>query len=176
MNLLSNITRPKGDPKILWTGPGSLTGPDRLARGLGWFSFGLGAIELFGAHRVARFLGLRGHEGLIRAFGAREIAAGMLTLSTEQNAGLVSRVAGDALDIAVLAFAMDRRNRQRENVALALATVVGVTLLDIAATKASMNRHARPKGSARDYGDRSGYPKGIQASRGAAAPRPRAAA
>ncbi|MEN3289860.1 MAG: hypothetical protein V7634_4160, partial [Bradyrhizobium sp.] len=44
---LSNLVRSKGDPKIVSTGPSSLTAADRLARGLGWFSLALGALELF---------------------------------------------------------------------------------------------------------------------------------
>ena len=32
----SNLVRSKGDPKIISTGPSSLTAADRLARGLGW--------------------------------------------------------------------------------------------------------------------------------------------
>ena len=43
---LSDITRSKGDPKVLRTGPSSLGSADRLARGLGWYSIGLGLVEL----------------------------------------------------------------------------------------------------------------------------------
>ena len=55
-------------------GPSSLTGPDRLARALGWFSIGLGVTELVAPGQIARTLGLEGKEGLIRAYGARELA------------------------------------------------------------------------------------------------------
>ena len=44
---LSNIVRPERDPKVVRTGPSSLDMSDKLARALGWFSLGLGLIELF---------------------------------------------------------------------------------------------------------------------------------
>lgn len=168
MKLLANFTRPEGDPKILSTGPSSMTGADRLAKALGWFSIGLGLVELAAPQRITRALGMRGSEGLVRAFGAREIAAGMLTLSTEKPAGLMSRVAGDALDIATLMLAHTRRNRRRDNVTTALGAVIGITILDIIATQATLAVHARGKGETRDYSKRSGFPRGLAASRGAA--------
>ena len=39
---ITQIARSKGDPRVEHKGPSSLTGPDRLARALGWFSIGLG--------------------------------------------------------------------------------------------------------------------------------------
>ena len=42
MSYLSNITRPKGDPKVLQSGRSSLGPSDRLSRALGWFSIALG--------------------------------------------------------------------------------------------------------------------------------------
>jgi hypothetical protein len=51
---------------------------------------------------------------------------------------------------------------------MALMMVAGITLLDIAAAKEVGSRHARQKGSRRMYYDRSGYPKGMDASRGIA--------
>jgi hypothetical protein len=59
-------------------------------------------------------------------------------------------------------------NHRRENAALALAMVAGITLLDIIATGASTARHSSRQGQGRSYGDRSGFPKGVEASRGAA--------
>jgi hypothetical protein len=49
MTYIGNITRSAGDPKIVLTGPSSMTTEVRLARALGWFSIGLGAIEFLGA-------------------------------------------------------------------------------------------------------------------------------
>jgi len=43
---LSHITRSEGDPKVIHAGPSSRGVPDSLAKGLGWFSLGLGLTEL----------------------------------------------------------------------------------------------------------------------------------
>lgn len=169
MNFIANMMRPKGDPKIRRSGPGSLTPADRLAKTLGWVSIGLGLTELFASRKVARALGMRGQEGLIRGFGAREIGSGILCLSVDKKAGLVSRIGGDALDYAVLRQALHPMNPKRENVALALCAVAGIAALDLLATKLVFVRHARDSGSKRhDYSDRSGFPGGVAKARGLA--------
>src|SRR3954453_16224781 len=99
---VSNIARAHGDPKVISTGPSSFGASDRMARNLGWFSLGLGALEIFAAERITRALGMEGKENLVRAYGFREVSAGLLSLSIEKKAGLWSRVAGDGLDIATL--------------------------------------------------------------------------
>jgi hypothetical protein len=165
---ISNIARSQGDPKVLSSGTSSLDGADRLARALGWFSIGLGLTELLAPRALTRALGMEGSEALVRAYGMREIGAGIMTLSPDKGLGLQSRVAGDALDIATLLAAMRGDNPKRDNVAIALAMVVGVTLLDIAGAagvKKSQSRSDRPR---RSYRDRSGYPKGLENARGAA--------
>src|SRR6185437_16475346 len=49
----------------------------RLARGLGWFSIGLGLSELLAPKAIAKICGVsNAHTGLIRLYGLREIAAG----------------------------------------------------------------------------------------------------
>ena len=170
MSLLhpSNIARSEGDPKVLQKGPSSLTGPDRLARALGWFSIGLGIAELVAPGKIARTLGLEGKEGLIRAYGARELASAVPTLSVDKQVGLASRIGGDALDLGTLALALRRDNPKRDNAAVATALVVGITLLDILAYSGTKAVHSREPGSGRDYSDRSGLPRGLEASRGAA--------
>lgn len=168
MSLLTSITRSEGDPKVLQSGPSSLSSSDRLARNLGWFSIGLGLAEMFAAEKITSALGMRGKENLIRAYGLREITSGVLTLSVDKQAGLATRIAGDAVDIATLATAMRPDNHKRDNVALALLMVGGVALLDIIATGANTARHTRRRSPARNYGDRSGFPSGVEAARGAA--------
>ncbi len=168
MSFLTNLTRSEGDPKVLQSGPSSLSSSDRLARNLGWFSIGLGLAELFAAAKITSALGMQGKENLVRAYGVREITSGFLTLSVDKQAGLASRLAGDALDIATLATAIRPDNRKRGNAALALVMVAGVTLLDMIAASATTARHTRRQGQARSYGDRSGFPKGIEAARAVA--------
>ena len=103
----------------------------KLARFLGWFSIGLGLTELFAAESVAEFLGTK-RTGLVRAFGAREIMAGVGILLTPRPAGWVwARVAGDALDLAALGALCTSDNPQRDNALISVGTVAGVTALDI---------------------------------------------
>ena len=166
---VSNIARSKGDPKVISTGPSSFGASDRMARNLGWFSLGLGALEILAPQRITRALGMEGQESLVRAYGFREVASGMLSLSAEKQAGLWSRVAGDGLDMATLMKGFHDDNPKKGNVAMAMMMVGGITLLDIAVAKDVSARHARPAGRPRLYHDRTGFPKGMAASRGVAA-------
>jgi hypothetical protein len=165
---VTNIARSKGDPRIERKGPSSLTGPDRLARALGWFSIGLGVAELVAPGRIAQMLGLDGKEGLIQAFGARELASAVPTLSVDKQVGLASRIVGDVLDLSTLASALHRDNPKRNNAAIATALVVGITLLDLVAFAGVKAAHRRERGRGRDYSDRSGLPRGPHSSRGLA--------
>jgi hypothetical protein len=174
MEKVSNIVRSQGDPKVISTGPSSFGASDRMARNLGWFSLGLGALQIFAPERVTRALGMEGHEGLVRAYGFREVASGMLALSIEKKTGLWSRVAGDGLDIATLMGGLRDDNPKKGNVAMALMMVSGITMLDIAVAKEVSARHASPAGRRRMYHDRTGYPKGMAGSRGIAAMNKRA--
>jgi len=157
MKYLANLTRPEGDPKILATGPSAVPGPDRLAKGLGWFSIGLGLTQLIAPQLLTCTLGLRGREGIMRVFGARQIASGMLTLSSEKQAGMTTRVVGDLIDLAALGAALGSQSRRRNNAGVALAMTAGLTLIDIAVRKALADTHGR-SGRPRDYADRSGFP------------------
>jgi hypothetical protein len=169
MNYISNITRSPGDPKVLKSGPSSLGMPDYGARALGWFSYGLGLAELLAPRRFTRALGMEGNETLVRAYGAREIASGMLTLSLEKDLGLWSRVAGDGLDIATVFTALRPSNPKKGNVVLALAMLAGITALDVMNAQAVTARHMRKGGGLkRQHHDRSGFPQGLEKARGAA--------
>ncbi|CCE01799.1 hypothetical protein [Bradyrhizobium sp. STM 3809] len=168
----SNLVRSKGDPKIISTGPSSLTSADRLARGLGWFSIALGTLELLAPHRVTHALGMHGREGLVRAYGVRELLAGVMTLSVEKKAGLWGRVAGDGLDMVTLLGEVRPSNPRAGTVLAALVMVGGVTMLDYIAAKDVAAQHDPRRGRKRLYSDRSGFPKGLTAARSAALPRP----
>lgn len=117
-------------------GPGGLD-PAALARALGWFSIGLGVLELVAARRVGRAVGLGRRAGLVRAYGAREIATGIGLLSAAKPAPwLWGRVAGDALDLATLGAAAAAGPR-RGRALLASAAVAGVTAVDLLCTRAA---------------------------------------
>ena len=110
--------------------------PVKLARGLGWFSIALGAIELLAPRALSTMLGLQGHDHLLQAYGAREIATGLGTLSARDPTPWIwGRVAGDALDLATLAGNVGE-SRSKMSMSVALVAVAGVTALDIICAKA----------------------------------------
>ena len=83
----------------------------KLAKGLGWFSIGLGLTELLAPRFIANISGVpNARTGLIRLYGLREIASGITIFSRENPVGGVwSRVAGDAFG--------SRQLRQRRQIA-----------------------------------------------------------
>jgi uncharacterized membrane protein len=106
----------------------------RTATGLGWFSIGLGVAELVAPHAVARMAGIPDRPWLTRLCGLREIASGLgiLNRPAQRSTFLWSRVAGDAMDLALLGSALaSPRNPRRDQTLLATAAVAGVTLLDV---------------------------------------------
>lgn len=168
MTYVSNLVRYEGDPRVLESGPSSLSSLDRMARLLGWFSIGLGLVEVMMPGRVTRALGLVGSERLVRAYGMREIGAGLLCLSIDKELGLWSRVAGDALDLTSLFPALNEDNPQQGNAKLAAALVAGILLLDFLTAQGVRQHHKEGDGMRRDYRDRSGFPQGVEKARGAA--------
>lgn len=112
----------------------------QIAIGLGWFSLALGIAELVAAKPLAKALGIKS-PGLLRAFGAREIAAGIgLLTKNRKKPWLLGRVAGDALDMAVLGSALSPTNPKRANAALALAAVAPVVALDVVYGRRAMEQ------------------------------------
>ena len=100
-----------------------------LATGLAFFSIGLGLYELLAPRHLTRSLGMRGQEQLVQAYGLREIATGVAILaSRDPSPWLWGRVAGDALDLALLLAAGTKRRRR---VAGAAAAVAGVAVPDV---------------------------------------------
>jgi len=109
---------------------------ERLARGLGWFSVGLGLAEVLAPRRMARAIGAPVRPALFRVMGMREIASGVGILSRPRPAGwLWSRVAGDVLDLALLAGAAESPRAERRRIGVATGAVAGVTVLDVVASR-----------------------------------------
>lgn len=103
----------------------------RLAVGLGYFSVGLGLMELLGTRQLERWFGVE-NARLIRAYGVREIATGVQILMGSRLAPLLwGRVAGDVLDLGTLGVAARDEDANRRNLAIAAGAVLGVMLLDI---------------------------------------------
>ncbi len=103
----------------------------KVARGLGWFSIGLGAAEIVAGREIGRALGMEDKSWLFRLFGVREAAAGVAILARENpRAGVWARVAGDALDLAALGSGFTADNPKKDNLSAAFAIVAGITALD----------------------------------------------
>ncbi|APR78601.1 Hypothetical protein A7982_03948 [Minicystis rosea] len=106
----------------------------RLARGLGWFSLGLGIVQLTAPRALVRVIGVRddrGSRSVTRAVGVREIAAGIGILTQPQHGGwLWARVGGDLTDLGLMGSAFSAKRAKRGRIAVATASLVGVTILD----------------------------------------------
>ena len=105
----------------------------KLARGLGWFSIGLGLAELLAPRAIANISGVSNkHTGLIRLYGLRELAAGITIFAQKKpTEGVWSRVVGDALDLTSLGIAATNPTAKKGRIAFATANVLAVTALDV---------------------------------------------
>jgi hypothetical protein len=79
-----------------------------------------------------------------------------------------TRVAGDLADIATVAIGVQQDNESKTRSALALAALATVTLVDLACADGLNSEKGSRKTATRDYSRRSGFPQGLQATRGAA--------
>lgn len=148
----------------------SMTALDQAARGLAWFSIGLGVAELVFPGAIAKSLGLQNRQGLLRALGAREIAAGIGALQPNAAPAIWARAAGDVVDLVTLAATRDPNSERRGAASKAMLAVAAMTAVDIAVAALLTKQKARNEPT-RDYSDRSGFPGGLAAARGAAANR-----
>ena len=106
-----------------------------LARGLGWFSIGLGLTEILAPGKLSELVGADDRPTMMRILGAREIVSGIGILTQDHPAeSLWSRVAGDAMDLAVLGSALTERYSKKKKLIAAISAVAGVTALDIYAS------------------------------------------
>jgi uncharacterized membrane protein len=121
--------------------------PDAYSKFLGWFSVGLGALELIAPSAVARAIGLEPTptwNGLLRFFGVREIATGAGILANPRSKEWVGmRIGGDALDLATLGVALTQSQRPSRTLA-ATAFVLGAAVLDLVGTERLAERRKAP--------------------------------
>jgi len=107
---------------------------ERRARGLGWFSIGLGLAQIGAPRSVARLIGVEDDEetrNTMFAIGLREITSGIGILSRPRPTGWVwSRVGGDVMDLALLGKAMGDEQNDKTRLTAATAAVLGVTVVD----------------------------------------------
>lgn len=117
----------------------AVSGGEPLATFLGLFSIGLGLWEVLSPRGVANATGVR-YPGLLRAYGVREIGAGVGLLTTRRPAGwLWARVAGDVMDLATIgaAYAAATSDADKRKALAAAAAVAGVTALDVICAQAN---------------------------------------
>jgi uncharacterized membrane protein len=101
-----------------------------LEKGLGWFSIGLGVTQLVAPRRLSRLVGINEHPVLMRMLGVREIMSGVGILVDRRTPWLWSRVAGDAMDLALLGTAFASDDSEKTNLIAATSAVAAVTALD----------------------------------------------
>ena len=115
------------------------TGGESLANFLGAFSLGLGLAQVLAPEGMSKICGIKDAEGnrsLMRALGAREISNGLAILSRQQpEKAMWSRVAGDAMDLAMLGKVMANPENDRSRALFATANVLAVTALDVMCAK-----------------------------------------
>ena len=118
---------------------------ERLARGLGWLSMGLGVAQLLVPGHVNRLIGVAGtrrNRVVMRAVGLRELGGAVGILGRSRPVGfLFARLAGDAMDLLLLRAA--RRDTGNARYRVATAAVAGVAVLDLVAG-AQTSRSAPP--------------------------------
>lgn len=120
-----------------------VTPAERSVNALGWLSVGLGLAQLVAPRQVARWIGADESDrttATLRAIGVRELTCAMGLFSHSHSAAWAwARVAGDVMDLALLAAA-PRRNGVERTLGAA-AAVLGVTVLD---TRAALQLAREP--------------------------------
>src|SRR4051794_13331993 len=107
-----------------------------MARALGWFSVGLGMMQLTAPRKLSSAIGISHSPFLMRLLGLRELTSGIGILSQSRPTSWVgSRVVGDAMDLGLLGMGMLSGNTSKAKLAAATAAVGGVTALDVLATR-----------------------------------------
>jgi uncharacterized membrane protein len=114
---------------------------ERQAKALGLFSLALGLSEVAAPEQVARLIGIKDRPSTrwtLRALGLREILSGLGILARGgTSAGPVwARVAGDAVDLALLGVSLGDSPKQPGRLLAATAAVAGVAGLDVYAAAA----------------------------------------
>jgi len=125
---------------------------DPLAQSLGWFSLGLGAAQVAAPRLMCKAIGARGEgraPALMRLMGARELTQGVGILSRPRpTAWLWSRVAGDAIDLALLGLTA-AKGPGRKRAAFAIANVIAVTVPDVYESRFLARKRGEPQSGQR---------------------------
>lgn len=152
-----------------------------LARGLGFFSLALGLAALAAPRRVSQVaeLGempdrpeLPATQNVVRASGLRELGTGAGLLAADDPEPYVwGRVAGDVMDIATVALSPRRRTifgRSGGSRTGTLLALMAVTAIDLYCAEGLRRERVARQSRTHDWSGRTGFPRGTEASRGAA--------
>jgi hypothetical protein len=116
-----------------------------LARNLAVFGLGLGMAELLAPRYIARCIGVsEDNTRWLQALGLREIGSSLGIMQGKPGPFLWSRVAGDIMDLSLLAAALRSPETERRRVNTAIAAVAGVTILDVIAASLCSRDHSEP--------------------------------
>src|SRR3954469_12126520 len=97
------------------------------ARGLGWFSVGLGLAQIIAPRAVCRLVGMPPVTTFTRLCGLRELACGIGILTQgDATPWMKARVAGDVMDLACLTAAAPFAGADGRCIAVSCAAVAGV--------------------------------------------------
>jgi uncharacterized membrane protein len=113
--------------------PSAGFGPDdrQLGQLVGLIGLGLGLVEVLAPRAVGRAVGVGDYPEIIRMLGVRGIVTGLGMLSQREPGNWAwARVAGDAMDLALLGAAASAPDADPRRIAAATAGVLGVAALD----------------------------------------------
>jgi uncharacterized membrane protein len=129
---------------------------DPVAKGVGVFSFALGIPQTLVPGPMNRMIGIEDDaksRRLMRAVGVRELAAGVAIFSDRRPTQWVwARVAGDAMDLALLGSALRGRSTSAARTLAATGAVVGALAADVVAV-VRLSRAANGNGDAPAAGE-----------------------
>jgi len=119
--------------------------PEKIARGIGWFSVGIGIAQIVAPRLVTRLVGLPLPPALTIACGVRELVCGIGILTQEQPRPWVqARVVGDALDLTAFGAALLLPGADRSRLAVSTAAVASVAALDVYCSRELAKDRRRP--------------------------------
>ncbi len=111
---------------------------------LGLASIAIGITEIAAPQQLENYMGISNGEntGILRVLGVREILTGVDILAhPNSKPGIWGRVAGDAVDIALLAIAA-KKSKNPTGMKTIFTAVAGITALDVLCANKTRERLA----------------------------------
>jgi uncharacterized membrane protein len=133
------------------------TGGEKLADFLGMLGIGIGLAQLVAPQGVAKLVGVMNPDeddvNAMRLLGVREIASGVAVLTNHRPVkSRWTRVAGDALGLALLGKTLANPENDRGRTAFALTNVLAIGALDLLCVRELSNQPEMRANGAQDRG------------------------